>query len=156
MTTVDSLYAVDPGTTHSALVITGNFAPHGLILPNADLLRELCDNRDITPCHLVIEQIESFGMAVGKEVFETVFWAGRFAQAWDAHDSRFTWSMLPRKAVKLALCGTVKAKDANIRQALIDRYGGPSCIKKGGPLAGIKSHLWAALALAVTYQEQAK
>jgi hypothetical protein len=56
--------------------------------------------------------------------------------------------------VKLALCGSLKAKDANIRKALIDRYGGPACVKKGGQLAGIKSHLWAALALAVTYQEQ--
>jgi hypothetical protein len=51
-------------------------------------------------------------MAVGAEVFDTVLWAGRFAEA--AH--RVPVVMLPRRAVKLALCGDSRAKDANIRQ----------------------------------------
>lgn len=33
------------------------------------------------PDGVVIGQIESFGMAVGREVFETVRWAGRFEEA---------------------------------------------------------------------------
>ena len=153
---MSTLYAIDPGTEYSAfLSIEPDGKVSGNILRN-DVLVSILNNGDVAGFgHLVIEQIESYGMAVGREVFETVFWSGRFAQAWGC-PGQFTWSMLPRKAVKLALCGTVKAKDANIRQALIDRYGGPLCVKKGGPLAGIKSHLWAALALAVTYQEQAK
>jgi hypothetical protein len=49
----------------------------------------------------------------------------------------------------------MKAKDANIRQALIDIYGGNDKAignkKTPGPLYGIKGDLWAALAVAVTF-----
>jgi hypothetical protein len=149
-----TLYAIDPGTDHSALVwIEQGGTIGGHIWSNSDLRNLLIAGLSMPVGHLVIEQIESYGMPVGREVFETVFWSGRFAEAWQRRGLHCSWSMLPRKAVKLALCCTVKAKDANIRQALIDRYGGPSCVKKGGPLAGIKSHLWAALALAVVYQD---
>lgn len=145
------LFAIDPGTEQSALVWTeADGTVGGYVAPNLQILTALGDQKYLG--HLVIEQIESYGMPVGREVFETVFWAGRFAQRWSDASLQRTWSMLPRKTVKLALCGTVKAKDPNIRQALIDRYGGPLCVKKGGPLAGVKSHLWAALALAVTHQ----
>jgi hypothetical protein len=51
--------------------------------------------------------------------------------------------------VKLHLCNSPRAKDGNVRQALIDRVG-PQGTKKGqGPTYGIKSHEWAALAVAV-------
>lgn len=147
-----TLYAIDPGTEQSALLVVedGRFLDT-TIYPNRDLLSLLWLGT-LAPAHLVIEQIESYGMAVGREVFQTVFWSGRFVEAWQSPTR--SWSLLPRRDVKLTLCGSPKAKDANIRQALIDRYGGSSAIKKGGPLYGIKSHLWAALALAETYQQQ--
>lgn len=146
---MSTLYAIDPGTEQSALV---QVFPDGIVghyADNADILRKVRDVSMYPDTRLIIEQVESFGMPVGREVFETVFWSGRFAQVWLPRP----FVMLPRKAVKLALCGSMKAKDPNIRQALIDRYGGPQSVKKGGPLAGIKSHCWSALALAVTYQE---
>lgn len=106
---------------------------------------------------VVIEGIESFGMAVGKEVFETVFWSGRFAEKAGVFHRVF------RKQVKLHLCGSMKAKDPNIRQALIDRFGGVEGKAKAigkkaepGPLYGIKSHIWSALAVAVTYSDRQK
>jgi hypothetical protein len=146
------LYAIDPGTTHSALVhLHANGEVTGGMWVNAELVHHFQDG-EMPFGHLVIEEIESYGMAVGRETFQTVFWAGRFAQAWQC-PGQFSWSMLPRRAVKLHLCGSMKAKDANIRQALIDKFGGIACTKKGGALYGIKSHLWAALAVAVTYQE---
>ena len=105
------------------------------------------------PDVVVIEKVESYGMAVGAEVFDTVLWAGRFAEA--AH--RVPVVMLPRRAVKLALCGDSRAKDANIRQALIDRFGGSAAIGRKaapGPLYGISRDVWSALAIAVTYTLQ--
>ncbi len=65
--------------------------------------------------------------------------------------------MLPRRAVKLALCGDSRAKDANIRQALIDRFGGSAAVGRKaapGPLYGISRDVWSALAIAVTYSIQ--
>jgi hypothetical protein len=149
---MSTIYAIDPGTTHSALV---RVQDDGLTVGGMWTNDMLCINlhEGVFPQGvLVIEQIEAMGMAVGKETFETVFWSGRFAQAWEQRLR--PWSRVTRRQVKLHLCGSMKAKDANIRQALIDRYGGIACTKKGGALHGIKSHLWAALAVAVTYRDQ--
>jgi hypothetical protein len=56
--------------------------------------------------------------------------------------------MVYRNAVKLHICGTPRAKDPNIRQALIDKYGAPGTKKNPGPTYGVSSHLWSALAIA--------
>jgi hypothetical protein len=106
------------------------------------------------PAELVIEQIASFGMAVGAEVFETVFWTGRFYEAWPGASTRHR---LPRSAVKMHLCQTMRAKDSNIRQALADRFGGSGAWgtkKAKGPLWGVTGHALAALAVAVTWHDQ--
>jgi hypothetical protein len=63
--------------------------------------------------------------------------------------------------VKSYLCGSQQAKDANIRQALINLYpptGGGKVPQIGvqgneGPLYGIKSHMWAALGVAATVRK---
>lgn len=147
--------AVDPGTTESAFVVFDGkrVTDHG-IEPNARVagyLRRYAAGANVAG--VVLEQIESFGMAVGREVFETVFWTGRLFQvARDQAGDRV--SRMPRRAVKLHLCGSMKAKDPNIRVALMDRFGGERA--KGtkrapGPLYGISSHEWAALAIAVTW-----
>jgi hypothetical protein len=102
---------------------------------------------------MAIEMIASYGMPVGAEVFDTCVWIGRFTQAWPA-------ATVPifRKDVKMHLCGQTKAKDKNVRQALIDRFG-PGKDKaigkkaKPGPLYGYSGDLWAALAVAVTYYD---
>jgi hypothetical protein len=58
---------------------------------------------------------------------------------------------IPRLRVKQALCHDSRAKDANIRAALIDRFGGPASVKKGGTLYRLKGDEWAALGVACTY-----
>lgn len=104
---------------------------------------------------VVLEQIESFGMAVGREVFETVFWTGRL---FEAADHFCDPERMPRRTVKLHLCQSARAQDSNIRVELLDRFGGKDRAvgKKAtpGPLYGIKSHEWAALAIAVTWWDQ--
>lgn len=147
---------VDPGTTQSAVVMF-NGKPgivHMEILSNEDMRERLATSQfSGDKAVLVIEQVESFGMAVGKEVFETVFWSGRFAEAW--HPRRF--DRLPRRIIKQHICHTARATDSNIRQALLDRFGGAQAAigKKStpGPLYGLKSHLWAAFAVAVTWHD---
>ena len=156
--------AIDPGPEVSAWLVhdSANDEIRGFgIWPNHELLDLLRGDAhgglssEVT--RIAIEKVESFGMAVGAEVFETVFWSGRFAEA----SSRWSISLerIPRRAVKLHLCGSARAKDANIRQALIDRYGGPSSRgtkAKPGPLYGIANDVWSALAVAVTAADQAE
>jgi len=145
------IFAIDPGTTHSGLVIMvdGRVTSSG-VHENSEVLDELGIHRG-TP--VAIEMIASYGMAVGKEVFETCLWIGRMLQVAGQDRVRLVY----RKDVKLHLCGSPRAKDANIRQALIDRWGGKAeavgTIKKPGPLYGVKSHAWSALAVAVTALE---
>lgn len=105
------------------------------------------------PHRVVIEMVASYGMAVGASVFETCVWIGRFTEAVGA--SGRPPELVYRKDVKLHHCGVTRAKDANIRQALIDRFGGgASNGGKGtkanpGPLYGLAADCWQAYALAV-------
>jgi hypothetical protein len=141
--------AIDPGTDQSAYVnwdcADKKILDHS-ILPNQELLDRLHHNDwPFWLNHLAIEMIASYGMPVGREVFETCLWIGRFIQASGSPNPGLYY----RKDVKLHLCGSPKAKDANIRQALIDLVGPQGTKKAPGPTYGIKSHSWAALAVAV-------
>jgi hypothetical protein len=151
------ILAIDPGSEQSAWLTWDGTRIHRFgIQPNEELaatLRLAMEWSDGMTDVVVIEQIESYGMAVGREVFETVHWAGRFTEA--ARPTPVV--QLPRRAVKLAICGDTRAKDGNIRQALLDRFGGARA--KGtkaapGPLYGISKDVWSALAIALTYAEQ--
>ena len=89
-------------------------------------------------------------MAVGDDSLQTLIWTGRFQQ-WARNPEAVI--LVKRSAVKLHLCGSARAKDPNVRQALIDRLGAPGTKKNPGPTYGVSSHGWAALAVAVTALE---
>lgn len=149
------IVAIDPGPEESAILgLYDGRVIEPAILANAEVMEHV--TRIGGGSYLAVEMIASYGMPVGKDVFETCVWIGRFIEAW-ADDS--TAHKVYRKDVKLHLCGSPRAKDANIRQALIDRFGPGKEVAVGkkanpGPLYGIKSHLWAALAVAVTFHDQ--
>ena len=157
-----AVYAVDPGPVHSALVVYDGAVRAHATLPNDDLLSRLATHLG-TPQHvLAIEQIASYGMPVGAEVFETCVWSGRFIQAWTGyHDPPRPWMPVKRLAVKLALCHDSRARDASIRQALLDRFGpgrhaALGTKKAPGPLYGVTGDEWAALAVAVTVWDRVR
>jgi len=142
-----NLLAIDPGTEKSAFLIwDGSRVGECGILENQDLLRKLAFG-EFRATWAAIEMIASYGMPVGAEVFETCVWIGRFIER--IGQTRLIY----RKEVKMHLCGTPRAKDANIRQALIDKLGHVGTVNNPGPLFGVKSHLWAALGVAVTAWE---
>jgi hypothetical protein len=156
---------IDPGPTESAWAIYWTDVPTNPVVcqkvGNETLLALLTrGTAQGSPFQavetIVIEQIASMGMAVGQEVFETCVWSGRFWQAWEGHAPRQRQHVarVKRFEVKAHLCQNQKARDANIRQALIDRYGGSLSIKKGGPLHGVAGDCWSALAVAVTYADR--
>lgn len=152
-----SILAIDPGTLQSGwCVVSGGAIVAAGVTPNAEMLAYLQrPHFAASGYRIAIEMVASYGMPVGREVFETVRWIGRMQQAWHSPE---TAELVYRKDVKMHLCGSTKAKDSNIRQAILDLFpltgGGktPQIGTKGapGPLYGISSHAWAALAVAIT------
>jgi hypothetical protein len=143
------ILALDPGTTHTAFVqYSGSrIIDHGH-LPNAEI-RQVLIGREYDRC--ACEMIASYGMAVGASTFGTCVWIGRFIEV-----ARVDVDLIFRKDIKLFLCGTMRAKDANVRQALLDLVGPQGKKAEPGPTYGIKSHTWAALAVAVYAAQQKK
>lgn len=148
------LLAIDPGSSQSAWLVynasTGGIRSFAK-MPNELLLHLL--GSDLSPDveTVVIEQIRSYGMKVGAEIFDTVHWAGRFHQA--ALGAGKAVKLLPRLTVRLAICHDSRAGDDNIRHALMDRWGGKPATLKGGPLYGVTKDVWSALGLAVAFSE---
>lgn len=131
--------AIDPGNERSALVmLADSHIVNQAILQNEGILKMVYEWRAHYP--IAIEMIASYGMPVGATVFETCLWIGRFIEAAQPHPVALVY----RKDVKMHLCGTTRAKDPNIRQALLDKFGKEAT-------KGIKKDLWAALGVAVTH-----
>lgn len=141
---------LDPGPDQSAAVIWNGRAIAGRIYDSNAAVMDVLLSWAGDGIPLVIEKIASFGMPVGAEVFETVFWSGRFAQAYGIQQV----DRITRGEVKMHLCHSMRAKDGNIRQALIDRYGAVGTKRAPGVLYGVSGDLWSALAVAVTYWDR--
>lgn len=140
------LTAIDPGPTTSAIVcIDKRLRPVSAeIVPTGEVVDRL---HDAPPVY--VEMVASYGMPVGREVFDTVWWIGRICQA------RPDATLVTRYPVKLHHCHHPQGNDATIRQALVDRFaaGQPNHGKgtKASPgwFHGFKEDIWAAYALAV-------
>lgn len=146
--------AIDPGNTQSGYVFLRDGKPlmHGIVA-NKELLRGIDqffradpDNEKRVACEIMYPR----GMPMSGESMETLIWSGRFiercADGWNK-----TVQRVNRHHVKLHLCGSAAAKDGNVRQAIIDRFGGKEFAigrkAQKGPLYGVSSHVWAALAV---------
>jgi hypothetical protein len=143
-----NIIGIDPGTSEGAFTVwdsVNSVLIEKAIMPN-DLLLEWLKNQAYS-IEIYCEMIASYGMAVGKEVFETCVWIGQAKQICQDHDWNFTPVL--RQKVKLHHCHSSKAKDTNIRQALIDRFGAPGTAKNKGSLYGVSSHIWSALAITI-------
>jgi hypothetical protein len=142
------ILAIDPANIESAYVIMDNdYKPLEIGKVENDMLSQiLSKNRDYVD-EVVIEMIASYGMSVGKTVFDTCVWIGRFTEIAGAEKTKYVY----RKDVKMNLCNSMRAKDTNIRQALIDRFGVVGVKKDKGFFYGFKADIWAAYAVGVTY-----
>lgn len=144
------ILAIDPGPVHSAYVVLDRVTLKPLEFKKVDneILLDVIDQWNIE--HFALEMVASYGMAVGKEVFETVYWIGRF---WQKASNPSYKQLIYRKDEKMNLCGSMRAKDSNIRQALIDRFGVVGTKGNKGWFYGVKSDIWAAVAVGVTYSD---
>lgn len=161
-----TILAIDPGYTESA---------YALIREDCGLARRKdwpppfakCDNETIEhvidharPDHVVIERLACYGMPVGREVLETCEWVGRF-DVW-AHMCGAHVDYVYRREVKLNLCGNARAKDGNVRQALIDRFAKHDLKNGKGTKArpdwfyGFFKDVWQAYAVGVTWVDSGR
>ena len=152
---------IDPGTTHSGVVV---FDGQNVLFAdseydNKDLIEAIFNGGffyEFAVIEMAIEMIASYGMAVGESTFETVLWIGRFMEKFGFD----CCTKIYRKDVKLFLCNSMRAKDTNIRQAILDIFpdtgGGKTpqigTKKEPGPLYGVSSHSMSALAVGLTYK----
>jgi len=177
-----NVIGLDPGSSESSVV---ELAPDGQVTNRysganvhvREWLRaaRLFDSGGLVT--LAVEYMRPRGMPTAQEEIDTCVELGRMIEAWGG-----SWKPVSRMQAKMHVCGRANATDANIRQGLIDFYGGEKAIggKKcqrchgqgwrgrdrapcadcsgtawripPGPLAGLTGDEWAALAVAVTFQ----
>lgn len=179
-----AILAIDPGTEKSAWLwyepAAKTVGDRGIDL-NETVESMIAD--DEGPVLIAIEMVASYGMPVGREVFETCVWIGRFESA--AIRSGHEIRRITRPDVKMHLLGTGRGDDKAVRERLIELWGGERealggikcerCKGKGkrrdvprgplvpclmcagagflhkpGPLYNLRTHEWAALAVART------
>jgi hypothetical protein len=146
-----NILAIDPGNEESAwcLINTDTLKPKDFSKDPNDCVSKTIQ---FAPSDLiVIERIASYGMAVGKEVFETCEWIGRFTEL--AKQVNVPVGYIYRRDEKLHICGSPKAKDSNIIQALKDRFGDKGTKKSPGFFYGFSKDIWQAYAVGLTYIE---
>lgn len=158
------ILAIDPGNTESgyAIVDVDTCRPLAVGKVANDRLLDLISGSDDGPVadHVVVEMVASYGMAVGREVFETCVWIGRFQQAAEQWMPFTPFDLTYRREVKLHHCGSTKAKDANITQALVDRFAAGQPNRGKGTKAdpgwfhGFAADMWQAYALAVLWADR--
>lgn len=153
------IIAIDPGSTESGVVITTPllYPIFHAKIPNDQVFSIITNQIIKSDSVCVIEMIASYGMPVGREVFDTCIWIGRFVQ----HCKSFGIEpeFILRQQEKLTICHSPKANDATIKQALIDRFApgvsnyGKGTKKDPGWFYGFRTDEWSAYAVAVTYHD---
>lgn len=165
------LLAIDPGDVQSAFVFVDmdTYKPLYFAKENNEdcmehMINYICANftivdfcegsqGNVTNC--AIEMLASYGMSVGKTILFTATWVGRFHERLSGYIDHIDY--IYRKDEKLCICGQMKAKDSNIRQALIDRFAKFDFKNGRGTKAnpdwfyGFKADVWAAYAVAVCW-----
>lgn len=151
------ILAIDPGPEQCGVVLydaDSRRVMRAHVMETPEVLESFGSESEPLPDDVVIEMVASYGLPVGAEVFETCVVIGRLMAACEPWVPAVR---IFRKDVKLHLCGSARAKDSNVRQALLDKFGGKAKAignkANPGPLHGVRSHCWAALALAVTFAE---
>jgi len=149
------LLAVDPGPTTCGLVVYDTDAQRvtqahaKLVWPD---VRRLLSDHLLSGAAVVCERTQA-GPPSG-DVVRTTEVVGRVMEACD--HLRMPLELVYRREVLATLCVSARGpKDALVRAALIEMHGTREALAVGtrrapGPLYGVTSHAWAALALAVT------
>ena len=155
-----NILAIDPGDEKTAVCVidTETLKPvHFTISDNwyyeSYLLMEIVKMYKIDI--VAIEMISSYGMSVGRHVFDTCVWIGRFIQMLKKHSCNYVY----RYEEKKHILGQISGNDKMIRRALIDRFAvhdfktGKGVRNNPDFFHGFKKDVWAAYAVGLTFIE---
>lgn len=158
------ILGIDPGNEETAFCLVDSqlrpvrFAKLSNEMAYCEMVEAIVNHTLSDNIHVACEMIASYGMPVGKEVFDTCVWIGQLKERLKMYDFEYIY----RKDEKMTICHSMKASDANITQALIDRFapGVPNHGKgrKAAPgwFYGFRADIWQAYAVAVTYHDMYK
>ncbi len=144
------LLAIDPGNIESGYCyVRDDYEPtlFGKI-SNEEMMQEISAGGYDA---LAVEMVSHYGsgMPAGKTVFDTVRWIGRFEQ--EAYRRGKKFKLIFRIDEKIDLCKDSRAKDTNIRRALIDRFAktesGKGTKKDPDFFYGFSADAWSAFAV---------
>ncbi len=153
--------AIDPGNIESAYVLMDeglcplSFGKQANELMYAAMIDSLQRLTPYDTIEFAVEMIASYGMPVGRDVFETCVWIGQLKERLRNYDVSYVY----RKDEKMVLCHSSQANDATIRQALVDRFAcgepnyGKGTKKNPGWFYGFRADIWQAYAVGVTYHD---
>jgi hypothetical protein len=157
------IFAIDPGDKLSAYVVYDtrdrSIEEKGKV--TNEEMQKVIERVpfDYAP-EFVIEYPQPIGQPMYTQLVDTIFWIGMFVHQWDRE-----WTRMDRRDIKKNLCGRASGMgDKNVRAAIISRFsdhhelgGGKQpeigTKKEPGPLYGVTADIWAALAVALTYQD---
>lgn len=159
-----NILAIDPGNVESAFTVYAaairkvvRFAKvsNQKLLDN---LHYLCTTYSIDAIY--IEGVQSYGMPVGKDVFETAYMVGRIYERIQLLEleAPVVGHIIHRSDVKMFWCKkTAHVKDSNIIVAVVDffdpqrTYGrfGKGTKKEPGPLFDMSKDCWSSTAIAI-------
>lgn len=127
-----TILGIDPGTTESGYALIDE---RYTVLDAGKIDSSVVDHliRMLKPDAVSVESLACYGLAVGREVFETAYYIGEYRQVCKSLD--IPCFLYPKPEYGPAITGVRKTTDAVLRQALLLRFGGD---KKGQPLFKLK------------------
>lgn len=159
------LLAIDPGDVQSAFVFMDMETYKPLYFAkekNTQAAIDMCEyivkanaygHKEVTS--VACEMIASYGMGVGAHIFQTCVEIGKFIITLEQIGCKVDY--IYRKDEKMNICKSMKAKDSNIRIALIDRFAqfdkksGKGTKKNPDWFYGFSADCWQAYAVGTTW-----
>lgn len=139
---------IDPGPAESAFVLfegeTQEIVETGELVNGA--MREKIETWPARPRTLLaLEEVVSYGKPTSTDAFRTARWCGRFDASWGWRHVYYSRHKIKGHLVRAGGRGT----DAQVRRALVDRFG-KEILTRLGP----GSHVLAAFAVAVVAHDR--
>lgn len=138
---------IDPGPITSGFCVwdTSN---QKIVFAGKDVVNQDIGNICYGVEAYIIEDIKSYGMAVGESVFSTCKQIGEMLYRLDNIEACY------KRDVQLHFCNTTKAKDTNIKRVLLDRFGEKGTKAYPGITYGLSSHAWDAFAMCIMHEDR--